>query len=364
MDQLQEARQTINSVDQQMAALFVRRMEACRVIAGYKKERALPIYDAEREQAVLKKNSAYVEDEQIKDYYLRFLQGLMDLSKLYQFKLIEGMKVAYAGTAGAFANIAATRIFPGGICKVYDGFQAAYDAVAQGECDCAVLPIENSFAGEVGQVMDLMFHGSLSVNGIYTLPVSQNLLGVPGSDRSMIRRVLSHPQALSQCEEVIHRFGWDAVPETNTAIAAQKVAKLGDPTVGAIASAMAADLYGLVVLEHDINVSSTNTTKFAVFSRVESSSGKAKNNKFILLFTVNDEAGALAKAIQVIGSHGFNMKALRSRPVKEKDWQYYFYAEIEGDENSEEGRSMLEELSRQCDTLKVAGHYTVEISLN
>ena len=327
-----------------MAALFVRRMEACRVIAGYKKERALPIYDAEREQAVLKKNSAYVEDEQIKDYYLRFLQGLMDLSKLYQFKLIEGMKVAYAGTAGAFANIAATRIFPGGICKGYDGFQAAYDAVAQGECDCAVLPIENSFAGEVGQVMDLMFHGSLSVNGIYTLPVSQNLLGVPGSDRSMIRRVLSHPQALSQCEEVIHRFGWDAVPETNTAIAAQKVAKLGDPTVGAIASAMAADLYGL--------------------SRVESSSGKAKNNKFILLFTVNDEAGALAKAIQVIGSHGFNMKALRSRPVKEKDWQYYFYAEIEGDENSEEGRSMLEELSRQCDTLKVAGHYTVEISLN
>ncbi|MBO6159369.1 MAG: chorismate mutase [Firmicutes bacterium] len=364
MDQLQQAREIINEVDQQMAALFVRRMEACRMIAGYKKERALPIYDAAREQVVIEKNSAYVEDEQIRDYYVRFLHGLMDLTKQYQFRLIEGMKVAYAGVKGAFANIAATRIFPGGICMGYEGFQAAYDAVVKEECDCVVLPIENSFVGEVGQVMDLMFHGQLHINGIYTLPVSQNLLGVPGSDRSRIRKVLSHPQALSQCEEYIHRYGWDAIPESNTAIAAQKVARLGDPTIAAIASAATADLYGLEILEHDINVSSTNTTKFAVFSRVENKTRNLRDNKFILMFTVNDEAGALARAIQVIASHGFNMKALRSRPVKEVDWQYYFYVEVEGDEDSREGQKMLEELAGVCDTLKVAGHYTAQICLN
>ena len=363
MDQLAKAREIIAQVDRQMAELFVRRMEAAREVAAYKQTRGLPVLDAAQEQTLKERNSALIADDQLRDYYITFLEKILELSKSYQHRLMDGISVAYAGVPGAFADIAAHRIFPDGRCIGFDGFQAAYEAVEQGACDCAVLPVENSYAGEVGQVMDLMFHGSLYVNGVYTLPVIQNLLGVPGGTIQQVRTVLSHPQALSQCGSYLHGHGWEAVSESNTAAAAQKVARTGDPSLAAIASAETAELYGLNILERHVNVSSTNTTKFAVFSRVEHKPLAQDESKFILLFTVNDVAGALAKAISVIGSHGFNMKVLRSRPVRDRDWQYYFYVEAEGDEDSAEGRNMRAELAEQCDTLKIVGHYQIPVSL-
>ena len=245
----------------------------------------------------------------------------------------------------------------------YSSFDGVFSAIERGECRYGVLPIENSYAGEVGQVMDLMFSGSLYVNGIYDLPVTHNLLGVPGSSPDSITAVISHPQALKQCGEYIKAHGYEIIQATNTAIAAQTVAEKGDIHVAAIASAETAELYGLSVLDHDINESSENTTRFAVFSRVPNQSAGGRDKKFLLLFTVNNVAGALAKAISVIGEHGFNMRALRSRPLKELAWQYYFYVEAEGDENSETGKAMLAALADYCDMLKVVGGYTMEVSL-
>lgn len=363
MEKLSKARRDINDIDKQMAALFEARMQAVRTVAEYKAERGLPIMDGNREAEVIATNSALVKDDDMRSYYVSFIKHNMELSKQYQHRLLQGLKVAYSGVEGAFAYIAAERIFPDGSKVSYPDFQAAYDAVVTGECDCAVLPIENSYAGEVGQVMDLMFKGSLYVNGVYDLQIKQNLLGLKGASVSDIRRVVSHPQALSQCAAYIKERGFEQVQASNTALAALSVLEKGDPHTAAIASAETAKLYGLQVLDHSINESATNTTRFAVFSRVKNNSKRDKNSTFFLLFTVNHVAGALASAIGVIGRHGFNMKALRSRPMREGAWQYYFYVEAEGDESSAAGVQMLKELEEHCDMLKVVGSYPTEISL-
>lgn len=360
MDKLQIAREMINRIDKEMAALFCERMEAAKLVAEYKQAHGLPVYDGAREAQVIQNNSLLVEDAELRAYYISYIKTMMDISKSYQHRLLEGARIAYSGVEGAFAYIAAKRIFPGGQLMSYASFEEAYDAVVHGACDCAVLPIENSYAGEVAQVTDIMFEGALYVTGIYDLHITHNLLGTPDAELSDIQTVISHPQALSQCGDYIKRKGYTTVQASNTAIAAQRVAGDGNKSVAAIASRETAALYGLKVIDHHINSSNTNTTRFAVFARADNKNLKPSESNFILLFTVNNEAGALAKAISIIGRHGFNMKALRSRPIKEANWQYYFYVEAEGDVSGENGAQMLEELSAYCDVVKVVGRYAGE----
>ncbi len=364
MDKLQLARQKINEIDKEMANLFCERMNISKAVARHKMEHGIPVFDAAREAEVIKNNSSLIENKTLRAYYVNFIKSVMEISKTYQHHILEGARVAYSGVEGAFAHIAASRIFPDAALVSYSNFEEAYSAVERGECDCVVLPIENSYAGEVAQVADLMFNGSLFVNGIYDLHITHNLLGTVGSDISDIRTVISHPQALSQCAKYIKETGFHSIPTENTAIAAQRVADKGDKTFAAIASKETAKLYNLSVLDHHINSSNTNTTRFAVFSRVQNDNFASEKGNFILLFTVNNEAGALAKAINIIGRHGFNMNALRSRPIKEISWQYYFYVEAEGDVLSESGKQMLEELSSYCEKVKVAGVFSKELILS
>ena len=359
---LEKAREEISAADREIAALFERRMNAVKDVAAYKKAHGLPVLDAAREAELLARNAEYISDADLRSYYIGFQSAVMDISKKYQHRLLEGMRVAYSGVEGAFAHIAASRIFPDGTHVSFGSFVDAYKAVESGGCDAAVLPIENSYAGEVGQVLDLMFSGSLFVSGVYDLKIAQNLLGVPGAKMTDIKTVISHPQALSQCAKYISDHGFEIKEASNTARAAQSVADKNDVSVAAIASAETAALYGLDVLDHDINASDVNTTRFAVFTRSENKHPDASGN-FIMFFTVKNVSGALAKAIGVIGKYGFNMKVLRSRPMKELAWQYYFYAEAEGDSSSERGQEMLAALSTHCDMLKVVGSYSSEINL-
>jgi chorismate mutase/prephenate dehydratase len=354
-NKLEEARKIINQVDAQMAELFVQRMRAAEMVYQHKKEFGLPILDRKREDAVIEKNAALVEDKVLKGYYIDYLKHLMSVSRAYQYRMQCGLKVAYSGVEGAFAHIAAGRIFPEGNRVSYSDFKAAYDSVVRGESDVAVLPIENSYAGEVGQTIDLIFSGSLYINGIYELDIHQNLLGVPGATVEDIKKVTSHPQALSQCHEYIQMRGFDAEEANNTALAAKTVSEAKDKSLGAIASVETAEIYGLKVLEANINKSGENTTRFAVLSKVRAASPALSNT--VLMFTVKHEAGSLANAIGIIGQYGYSMTALRSRPMKKHSWQYYFYVEIEGTTDTENGKSMIEELGRVCDELKVAGSF-------
>lgn len=354
-NKLEEARNIINEVDAQMAELFVKRMRAAELVYEHKKEYGLPILDQKREDAVIERNSALIEDEVLKGYYIDYLKNLMSVSRAYQYRMQSGLKVAYSGVEGAFAHIAAGRIFPSANRVAHRDFKAAYDAVVNGECDLAVLPIENSYAGEVGQTIDLIFSGSLYINGIYELDIHQNLLGVKGARVEDIKKVTSHPQALSQCHDYIKMRGFEIDEADNTALAAKAVAEKNDKSLGAIASLETAEIYGLSVIEANVNKSGENSTRFAVLSKVKSSSPALTSS--VLMFTVKHEAGSLANAIGVIGKYGYNMTALRSRPMKKESWQYYFYVEIDGSVDSENGKKMLSELGEMCDELKVAGRF-------
>ena len=363
MNELEETRKKISGIDSEMARLFEERMRLSEAVAEYKKRNGLPVRDPIREAAVLDRNIKLVDDPVLQEYYIPFIKNLMTCSSAYQIRLLEGMKVAYCGVPGAFAHIAAKQLYPSAELVSFQDFESAYRACESGLVDATVLPLENSFAGDVGNVMDLAFSGSLYVNQMIDVEVCQNLLGVKGARKEDVRKVVSHKQALAQCLSYIRSHGYEVVEMSNTAVAAQYVASQGDPSIAAIASGEAGELYGLELLEHQVNSSSANTTRFATFTRIRNMpSGRGRMDEhFILVFTVLNEAGALAKTLNIIGSHGFNMCNLRSRPMKELMWNYYFFVELEGNVNTPDGEDLLVQLGTVCEKLKLLGTYRRQV---
>ncbi|MCR4924078.1 MAG: chorismate mutase [Lachnospiraceae bacterium] len=360
MSGLESAREKINEIDKKMEKLFEERMMISKEIALYKREKGLSVKDHAREEEMIKRNRGLVDNKEIEGYYVDFLRSIVNLSCSYQEKVMEGIRVAYSGVEGAFAHIAAKKLFPNAEFVPYSDFSRAYKAVEEGKEDCVVLPIENSFAGDVGTVMDLMFFGDLFVNQVTDIDIEQNLIGIKGASLETIKTVVSHPQALEQCDEFIESRGLEEVTYSNTALAAKYVKEKNDKSIAAIASHETAELYGLDIIERGINTSSNNTTRFAAFSRSQNKPvlvGKRDNENFILVFTVRNEAGALAQTLNIIGAHGFNMRSLRSRPMKDLLWSYYFYIEAEGNINTQNGEDMLRELSVFCAKLKLVGSY-------
>ncbi len=358
---IDELRLKIDEIDGGMARLFEARMDVCREIAEYKQAHALPICDPAREAAVIAAASARVSDPVMREYYTSFVGDVMKTSRAYQTRLMDGARVVYSGAEGAFAHIAALRLFPGSHPTPRPDFAAAYHAVEAGEFDCAVLPIENSYAGDVGSVMDLIFSGSLYVSKMIELEVDHSLLGLPGATLDGIRTVVSHPQALEQCAEFLRERGITPVSFSNTALAAKHVLELGDSSVAAIASAESAEIYGLETLAERINAERANTTRFAVLSRslsMPSPEARSGHEHFLLVFTTKNEAGALAQPLNIIGAHSFNMRGLRSRPLRGSAWSYYFLVEADGNIASYDGQNMLRELGAVCSELKLVGAYT------
>ncbi len=351
---LSAARREIDAVDAEMAALFCRRMDAVRNVAAYKQANGLPVFDASREQAVIEKNVARLPDDNYKEYYEDFIQYVMSLSRAFQHAALGRDVVAYQGVEGAFSHIALHQIFPHAREKAYPTWAEVFDAVSRGDAAYGVVPFENSQAGDVSEVLDLCYaHPELSVCDMYDLPVSQNLLGVPGARLSDIRRVISHQQALQQSAQFLKSLKLETQACPNTAAAAKAVAEAGEKSTAAIASRETARLYGLEVLAEDINTTETNTTRFIVIGKTPNTTG----DRFSLLFTVEHKAGQLAGVMEVIGARGFNVVCIKSRPMPRVPWEYYFYAEVEGDLSAGASRELLHALSDVCKTVRVLGAY-------
>ena len=363
MNELNELRKKISEIDGKMALLFEERMEACREVAAFKQKTGLPVRDPKTEAEKIARQKELIRDDAFRPYYVLFLQSVMDISSSFQEMTLDGMRVAYGGVEGAYAYLAASRLFPQARLAAQPDFSEAYHSVESGTCDCAVLPVENSIAGEVGAVMDLIYSGPLYINTIYDLPIRHRLLGLPGSTLDGITRVVSHPQALGQCSRYLSGKHLETETAANTSAAARQVLKAGDPAVAAIASEETAALFGLEILESDIQNAGLNTTRFAVFSRSLKTEDPAKGSadeNFILVFTVRNEAGALASVLNIIGAHGYNMRNLKSRPLPNHAWNYYFYLEAEGNIHTRNGQEMLQELSALCAGLKLAGTFRNE----
>lgn len=360
MDRLKEAIEEVKAADRELALAFEKRMRAGARVAACQREEGLPTSVAVDPETTAREMAPLLSDDLMRSYYPLFLKSVLGLSESLGHRIAEGQRIAYAGVPGAFACVAARKIFPDGTLCPYPDFRLAYTAVETGECDAAVLPLENSFAGDVAQVMDLAYFGSLYIGGVWEMRVSQCLAGVPGASADTVTTVISHPQALSQCAPFLAGRGYVLKEETNTAVAASRVAERCDPTVAAVCSPEAAALYGLTVLAANINENASNTTRFAVMTRVPHRAYKS-DACFILTFTVRNEAGALAKAIATIGAHGFNMRSIRSRPTKKLMWSNFFFLEAEGNLASEEGKRMLEELPLYVSGLKVLGSFEASV---
>lgn len=352
MNKLEQARAQIDDADRQLAVIFEKRMSAVREVVSYKRENGLPIFDGARESAVVEKGVSRINDEELKPYFSEFLRGTMRVSRDFQSRLIGDNVVAYQGVAGAFTHIALTRLFPNAEAKACAAWSDVFDAVESGEAHFGVLPFENSYAGDVSDVLDLCFaHKDIFVSDIYDLPVVQNLLGVHGAQLSDIKKAVSHPQALAQSANFLKKLGIETQSYPNTAAAAKFVAQANDKSVAAIASAETAELYGLDVIAEGINEAKDNTTRFIVIGKKLPIDGE----RFSLLFTVKNVAGSLARVIQIIGEMGCNMVSIKSRPMPHMTWEYYFYTELIG--SSSDSEKLTAALEPVCTSVRTLGIY-------
>ena len=264
--------------------------------------------------------------------------------------------IAYPGTAGSFSCAAAQGAFPEGECVGYPAFEDAAQAVLGGKADYALLPVENSSAGAVIQTYSLLEKLPLHIVGEVMKPVRHQLLGVPGATLDDIRQIDSHPQAIAQCDEFLQRMrNARIVPSNNTAISAREVAQSGDVTRAAIASLEAAQEYGLTVLAENIQTSNTNTTRFVILSKHAVPLGTP--DKASIIFTVNNEIGALAKVLTTFAEHGLNMSRIESRPMPETTFIYFFLADFEGEMDAAHLSRAMEQARPHVGELRLLGVY-------
>lgn len=350
MNQLEKARLKINEVDEKMAALFQERMDAVKEVIAYKQANDLPVFDETREKEVIERNAKKMTDKALLPYYKEYLNDLMNVSKQYQYALLNQGVYGYQGSEGAFAQLALNQLFPQGKQKKYSTWENVVLAVCNNEVEKGILPFENSYTGEVGEVLDLLFKYDVFIQTFYDLKVDQNLLGVKGSKLSEITTVYSHHQALSQCADYLKPFQFECIPYPNTALAAQYVSEQQDKSKAAIAAKETAELYDLDVLASNINTNKDNTTRFIVIGK----ECHTKGNHVSMVFTVSHESGQLAKVMQVIAAYGYNMNHIRSRSLKQANFQYYFYVALDGEYDEKMGE-MFKECQKYCDNFKVIG---------
>lgn len=356
MSLLDESRKKINEIDEQMAELFEARMRAVDGVIHFKQQQNMPVLDSSREQYVIEHNAQYIKDDVYMDSYVEFMKDMMRISRKYQKSVINKDLIGYQGTQGAFSYIASDKIFPDHKKKSFPTFESVFKAVCDHEITYGVIPFENSYTGEVGEVLDLLKEYDVYISETYDLKISQNLLGIKGASLADIKQVYSKDQAIYQSKEFLNGRGYELIPYPNTALAAEYVSKQQDITKGAIAAKENALLYDLEILAEDINTSTQNTTRFIVIGKEL----KQYGNQFNLLFTVHHKAGALVEAMQIIASHEFNMQSIKSRSIKNKPWEYYFYTEIDGDLSQAKEQQLIKDLADVCEEVKILGSYKKE----
>lgn len=262
------------------------------------------------------------------------------------------MKIGYQGTLGSFSQIAAKNLFDGNELINFLTFKDVVDNVLIGNIDYGVLPIENSYTGEVSMVLDELYNSNVYITSMYNLPIIQNLVGIKTAQLKDIKQVYSHEQALMQCSQFLKDLNVEMISFANTALASEYVKKLNDPSKAAISSSLTAELYDLKILKEAINNNKSNTTRFAVISK----DIKEIKDHFAFVFTVKDGSGALANVLNEISKLNVNLTAISSHSTHEQ-WKYYFYCEADGRLDSDNIKKLLSVLSRKCQTFKIIGSY-------
>lgn len=375
---LNELRNKIDDIDTELVRLFSERMEIAGQVADYKKANNQPIYVPARERAILKDVAEKAGPEMAN--YARVLYSMMfELSRSYQRKrntdysalyksITESIEstpklfpqapmVACQGVEGAYAQIACEKIFKSPFIMYFKNFDAVFNAIDKGLCQYGILPIENSTAGSVKKVYDLMIHHNFSIVRTFRLKIDHNLLANPGTKLDEIKVIYSHEQAINQCSEFLHDFPNAAIiPVENTAVAAEMVAKSGKTDVAAISSRTCEELYGLECLASTIQDEKNNRTRFICISKnLEIYPGADRTSIMMIL---NHKPGALYKVLARMYVLGINVVKLESRPIPDREFEFMFYFDLETSVYSEEFVQLMCELDDLCEEFKYLGSYS------
>lgn len=347
---LEECRKEIDNIDKEIVELFVKRMNVAKDVALYKKENSMNIYDAERERKLLEK----VEEnagEEFGDYTRRLYSSILELSRNCQSKILSPSSklsraikeavqktpplfpqkavVACQGVEGAHSSAACQKLFEKPSIMYCQSFEAVFQAVESGLCDYGVVPLENSSAGSVTQIYNLMSEYKFSIVRSTKMQIEHNLLAKKGTKAENIKEIFSHPQAISQSSDFLSSLGKDVkVTEcANTAIAAKMVSESERGDVAALSSELCASQYSLEIIKPYVQNSKNNYTRFICFSKnLEIYPGADRTS---LLIKTPHRAGALYSVIANFYSLGINIIKLESRPIPESDFEFMFYFDID-----------------------------------
>jgi chorismate mutase/prephenate dehydratase len=364
---LETLRARIDEVDAKLLDLFEQRMEIAREIARYKNETGLPVLDAGRERALLQERIGRVKDQQMATGAEAFFRSLLNLSKDEQRRMKKESArcvvpanqtdgVAYQGVPGAYGEEALLSYFGENTArKPLQRFEDVVLAVIQGQAPYGVLPIENSTTGAVIEVHELLESYCFHIVGEVIIRIEHCLLGVTGTKIEDIQKVYSHPQGLLQCSRYLDTHpDWEQIPYYNTAISARFVSERNDKTCAAIAGRHAADEYGLEILCPDIHDSAHNHTRFII---IGAQPDTKKSNKVSILLRLNNTSGTLFHALRPLAEAGINLLRIEARPAPDKNWEYLFFIDFQGNQDDPRIEPVLEELKRQSRSCRVLGRY-------
>ena len=380
MSELDQYRAKIDAIDAELSQLFLRRMEVTQKVGEYKLRQGLAVLDPQRERQVLAAKAALADDPAAKADLTDLYRSIMAISRRQQRKLmkegegeaslarwqraldqrrepVHAPRVAYQGEPGCYSEEAAAGFFGEGVSsRGLPWFDDVFAALAGGEVDYAMLPIENSSTGSIRQVYDLLGQYDFSLVGEWQVKVEHCLAALPGVAMEEIRTVYSHEQGLMQCDKFLsgHR-DWRQVPVLDTAGSAKQVAETGDRTGAAICSVRAARLYGLNVLAEAINHNAANVTRFvAVSPKLEL---RESRDKIAAVFSLPHQTGSLHEILSVFAIQGFNLTKIESRPIPGRDWEYLFFLEFTGDILAPGMDGVLRELSQLSADFRVLGNF-------
>lgn len=375
MADLQELRKEIDQIDKEMVSLFEERMEICKNVAEYKIETGKKVFDREREDAKIEAVQSMTKN-QINRLGVGELFGqIMSISRKLQYKLLaqhgimekpsfrpvdtldkENATVVFQGIEGSYSYAAMKEYFGADVKNIHvKTFRNAMETIAEGKADYAVLPIENSTAGGVSEIYDLLVEFNNYIVGEQIIEIKHCLLTVPGATKDDIKTVYSHPQSLMQSAGYLRKHDWKQVSMENNAFAAKKVADEGNKTQAAIAGRYAGELYGLDILEEGINDSQLNSTRFIIVCNEKKFLKNA--GKVSICFEIPHESGSLYKTLSHFIYNGINLCNIESRPIREKNWEYRFFVDFEGNLEDSAVQNALGSLKEETRNMIIFGNY-------
>ena len=374
---LTDIRNRIDGIDEQLVQLFCQRMELSAQVADYKKANHMPIFVPARERAILQR-VAEQSGPEMENYTRTLYSTLFELSRSYQSRrnndpgplfaqitdaientpklFPQAPMVACQGVEGAYSQIACEKIFKSPLILYFKNFEGVFSAIENGMCRYGILPIENSTAGSVNKVYDLMIRHKFSIVRTFRLKVDHNLLVNPGTRLEDIREIYSHEQAINQCAGFLQGLsGVTVIPVANTALASEMVSKSGRKDVAALSSRFCAELYGLECLAASVQDKGNNHTRFICISKdLEIYPGADKTSIMMIL---NHKPGALYKVLARLYTLGINVTKLESRPLPDREFEFMFYFDLETSIYSEEFVQLMCELDDLCEEFKYLGSY-------